>query len=161
MEMKVFALSDKAEHTDTYIAYFQARWASPDSMMVYDDCLRHGRASDSLPQWYLLIDSDTFDSERIAGCAGLIPNDFISRMDLCPWLCALFVEPDYRGNNYGSLLIAKAVEDARRLGYDEIHCATDHLGYYEHFGFEFAGTGWHPWGESSRIYTRRTYTGKE
>jgi len=159
--MKVFPLCDNREHTDVYITYFQARWASPDSMMVYEDCLRHGRSADRLPQWYLLLDSDTFDPERIAGCAGLITNDFISRMDLYPWLCALFVEPEYRGSNYGSLLIRKAVEDARRLGFEEIHCATDHCGYYEHFGFEFTGTGWHPWGETSRIYSCRTNIGKE
>ena len=59
------------------------------------------------------------------------------------------------------LLIEQAVHDAARLGFAEIHCATDHCGYYEHFGFEFTGTGWHPWGETSRIYSRPTTTGKE
>lgn len=159
--MKVFPLCENPEHVDVYIEYFQAKWATPDSMMVYDNCLRHGREPDRLPQWYLLVDSDVFDRERIIGCAGLIPNDFVSRMDLYPWLCALLVEPDFRGHNYGSLLIERAVCDAARLGFDSIHCATDHCGYYEHFGFEFTGTGWHPWGETSRVYSRPTTTGKE
>ncbi|MBQ8185452.1 MAG: GNAT family N-acetyltransferase [Clostridia bacterium] len=154
--MKVFPLYENPDRLDVYIDYFQSKWATPDSMMVYADCLRHGKSPDRLPAWYLLMDSDTFDPGRIAGCAGLIPNDFISRMDLYPWLCALLVEPEYRGNNHGSLLIHRAIEDAARMGFDFIHCATDHCGYYEHFGFEFTGTGWHPWGETSRIYSRPT-----
>ena len=154
--MKVFPLYENPGRIDVYIDYFQSNWATPDSMMVYEDALRHGKDPDRLPAWYLLMDSDTFDPDRIAGCAGLITNDFISRMDLYPWLCAFMVEPEYRGHNYGSLLIKRAVADAARMGFDFIHCATDHCGYYEHFGFEFTGTGWHPWGETSRIYSRPT-----
>ena len=39
--MKVFPLCENPEHVDVYIEYFQAKWATPDSMMVYDHCLRH------------------------------------------------------------------------------------------------------------------------
>ena len=112
--MKIFPLYENTDRLDDYIEYFQKIWATPDSMMVYDNCLRHGTDPDRLPLWYLLMDSECFDSEKIVGCVGLIPNDFISRMDLCPWLCALFVEPDYRGHNYGGLMIERTVSDAAR-----------------------------------------------
>ena len=98
-------------------------------------------------QWYLLTAGDT-----VCGCAGLIPNDFISRMDLFPWLCALFVEERFRGHAHGSLLIEKAKSDAAARGYRNLYLATDHVGYYERYGFSYIGTGYHPWGESSRIY---------
>ncbi|MGN1346309.1 MAG: GNAT family N-acetyltransferase, partial [Eubacteriales bacterium] len=124
---------------------------------VYDDCMRNAIASDSeLPQWYLLVQDGTEKERVIVGCAGLIPNDFISRMDLCPWLCALFIEPDFRGNNYGQLLIERCRRDAGHLGYPHLYLATDHIGYYEHFGFACIGTGYHPWGETSRIYQAET-----
>lgn len=131
------------------IHYIASKWANPKSRQVYVDCLTHTSGSRSpLPQWYLLL-----EEERIIGCAGLITNDFISRMDLYPWICAMFVEEDRRGNNFGEMLIRKACEDAKTNGFNEIYLATDHVGYYEHFGFQFVGIGYHPWGESSRIYS--------
>lgn len=133
------------------IAYIQSKWASEASIPVYEDCIRHTPGAVwKLPQWYLLV-QDT----RIIGCAGLIPNDFISRMDLLPWLCALYIEPDCRGHGYGRLLIERAKADSREAGFQSLYLCTDHIGYYEHYGFACIGEGYHPWGERSRIYETR------
>lgn len=154
--MNLMSLCEHPEMLEKFIDYFQKNWASPDSMDVYDDCMRNAATPEiRLPQWYLLTESNSPEA-RIVGCAGLITNDFISRMDLYPWLCALFVEPDFRGNNYGKVLIERCVCDAGRMGYPEIFLATDHIGYYERFGFEYRGIGYHPWGETSRIYSKKT-----
>lgn len=133
---------------DTAIRYFQDKWASSESLMVYEDCIRHCiGAKAPLPQWYLV-----FMEDAVIGCAGLITNDFISRMDLYPWLCALYIEPAYRGRAYGALMLARAKTDARAAGYETLYLCTDHTGYYERYGFSYLGQGYHPWGESSRIY---------
>ena len=83
--MKIISIKEFPEYKDRAIKYFQSKWASPNSMEVYDDCITNCTTTiNPLPQWYLLLDND-----RIIGCTGLITNDFISRMDLYPWVCAL------------------------------------------------------------------------
>lgn len=135
------------------IAFFQRHWASPDSMRVYEDCIRACLHSESpLPQWYTL-----WQDGRIIAGAGLITNDFISRMDLWPWLAALYVEEEYRGNALGSVLLRHVRRQAALLGFDRVYLATDHIGYYEKYGFEYIADGCHPWGDSSRIYCADTH----
>ena len=89
---------------------------------------------------------------RTLGCAGLIPNDFISRADLWPWLCALYIEPEARGKGMGGVLIRHAEEACRRLGFPSLYLTTDLQGYYERYGYSFLGTGYGPDGGESRIY---------
>lgn len=146
--MKVMSVRENPEYADIAIEYFQKHWATDESKAVYEDCINHCiNAENPLPQWYLLYDND-----KIIGCAGLITNDFISRMDLYPWFCALYIEEESRGNAYGALLIEKAKSDAKKAGFAKLYLCTDHIGYYEHYGFERIATGFHPWGETSEIF---------
>lgn len=146
----IYSLRDAPERMEAVIAYFQQQWASEASMMVYDDALRHTPgARNPLPQWYWMQDGD-----RIIGCAGLITNDFISRGELYPWLCALYVEPDYRQQGLARRLIEHIALHTQELGFTQLHLCTDLEGFYEKSGFTYNGLGYHPWGESSRVYSR-------
>ena len=147
--MKIISVREKPEYKDIAIDYIQKKWANDNSLMVYKDCISNSIVTENpLPHWYLLEAEDG----KIIGCAGLVTNDFISRMDLYPWVCALYIEEEYRGNTYGSLLIERAKEDAKAGGFSSLYLSTDHIGYYEKYGFDYIGKGYHPWGESSRIY---------
>lgn len=146
--MKIINIREYPEYNDKAIAYFQSKWANEDSAMVYADCIsRSITARNPLPIWYLLLDDD-----NIAGCAGLVTNDFISCMDLYPWLCALYIEEKYRGNACGNLLISQIKKDAAKAGFSKIYLSTDHIGYYEKYGFTYICKGYHPWGDVSRVY---------
>ena len=146
--MKIIDSKNNSAYIEKITNYFILRWASDESKNVYIDCINNSLKNDSLPNWYILVDDDG----KIIGGVGLISNDFVSRMDLCPYLCALYIEEEYRGNNYGKLLIDKVKEDALKLGYEYLYLCSDHVGYYEHFGFERIATGHHPWGETSGIF---------
>lgn len=146
--MTIISVRQQPHYAKEAIEYFKKHWATENSEKVYEDCIENClQATSPLPQWYLLCDGQT-----IIGCAGLITNDFISRMDLYPWLCALYVEPEYRGRSRGSLLIDHIKADTKENGFSHLYLCTDHVGYYEQYGFDYIGQGYHPWGESSRIY---------
>ena len=145
--MKIISIRENPAYKDKAINYFQSKWPTV-LPVIYEDCINHSIGSmNPLPQWYLLEKGSS-----IIGCAGLITNDFISRMDLYPWICAVYVEKDHRGNNYGFLLIDKAKKDAKKARFKYLYLCTDHVGYYEKFGFTYIGQGYHPWGDESRIY---------
>ena len=145
--MNIISIRESPEHKDEAIAYFQKSW--PDVWpIIYEDCITHSiTAKDALPQWYLLQK----EGSTIGG-AGLVTNDFISRGDLYPWLCALYIEETHRGNSYSTLLIEKAKNDAKLSGFENMYLSTEHIGFYEKYGFEYIGQGYHPWREESRIY---------
>lgn len=146
--MNIISVKESPVYKTKATQYFQSKWASKDSLMVYEDCIANCITTlKPLPQWYLLEDDGV-----VIGCAGLITNDFISRMDLYPWVCALYIDEAYRGNAYGSMLLNKAKEDAKHGGFSSIYLCTDHIGYYEKYGFAYIGQGYHPWGGNSRIY---------
>ena len=145
--MNIISVRERPEYKDRAIAYFQKSW---DAVLpiIYEDCITHSiTARNSLPQWYLLEK----DGE-IIGCAGLITNDFISRGDLYPWINAIFIEEHHRGNAYATILMEKAKEDAKQFGFEYLYLSTSHIGYYEKYGFNYIGQGYHPWNEESRIY---------
>ena len=145
--MKVISVREHPEYKDRAIEYFQTSWQSV-LPIIYEDCISHSiHARNALPQWYLLEKDD-----KLIGCAGLITNDFISRGDLYPWICAIFIEESHRGNRYSEILIDKAKSDARKAGFEYVYLCTEHIGFYEKYNFKYIGQGYHPWGEESRIY---------
>lgn len=146
--MEIISLREKPEYLNRAVEFFQRHWATDKSRDVYEDCLSHAVSlRPALPQWYMLIDDG-----NIIGGAGLITNDFISRMDLTPWLCALVVEKEFRGRGLAGLIIDRVKRDAESMEYKALYLCTDLDGFYERFGFKRIGRGYHPWGESSVIY---------
>lgn len=146
-EADIISVRDNPEYSDRTIDYFTAKWRIP--QIIYQDCIANSITTTSpLPRWYLLVNS----IDVIIGGFGLITNDFISRQDLWPWLCALYVEEPYRGHAFGAKMLEHGKREAKRLGYEKLYLCTDHIGYYEKYGWRYIGDGYSVKGEPGRIY---------
>lgn len=146
--VKVIKLREHPHYLNQAIQFFQEKWGNDQSNPVYEDCLTHRLAVENkIPQWYLIL-----EDEKIVAGAGLISNDFISRMDLTPWLCALYVEVPFRKQGFALALISTIKQECKTFDFEKLYLATDHVDFYEKFDFHYLADGYHPWGEKSRIY---------
>ena len=82
--------------------------------------------------WYLCLDGD-----QIIGGLGVIQNDFHERKDLFPNVCAVYTESEYRKQGIAGKLLDLAVENLRSNGISPVYLVTDHIGFYERYGWEF------------------------
>ncbi len=153
MNPEIINLKNRPDLKEKAIKWFSSKWGI--------DEIEYRKSFDEMysdlspiPLWFVILGND---GEIAAGC-GIIENDFVDRTDLKPYLCALFVEPQYRGNALGGKLLFNARKEAKKGGFENIYLCTDHIGYYEKYGWEYIAIGNHPWGETSRIYQANTKT---
>ena len=111
--------------------WFHEKWEIPleaylDSM---EECLQNTGA---VPQWYLVKNKD-----EIIGGLGVIENDFHDRKDLTPNVCAVFVEQAYRCQGIAGAMLDYVCKDMNSKGIDILYLVTDHISFYERYGWEF------------------------
>lgn len=86
----------------------------------------------SVPQWYVIK-----DGENIIAGLGVIENDFHNRKDLAPNVCAVYVEKQYRSRGIAGRLLNYVCEDFAKMGTETLYLLTDHIGFYERYGWQF------------------------
>jgi len=145
-DYKVVRMHDHPGGLDEAIAFYHDKWGSVSNYAFFEDAIKHSNYDD-LPQFFVAL-----KGERIVGCCGLIMNDFVSRQDLYPWVCGVYVEESERKQGLGGKLLAYAEDETKRVGYKVAYLTTDHKGYYERYGWKYFGKGLEPGGESTRIY---------
>jgi N-acetylglutamate synthase-like GNAT family acetyltransferase len=146
--IEIIGIREHPEWLQEGVKFFHHAFGNPDNYMLYYDCIEKSlRTDSSLPRWFIVVK----DGKIIGGC-GLITNDFISRMDLWPWLAALYVNEEERGQALGSKLLSYAVKEAGELGFSKVYLCTGHDGYYEKYGWHRIEDAYMLWGEKSRVY---------
>lgn len=129
--MRIVSINDCPTMLEEAACWFSARWHIP--FEAYRDSMTDGFASGGgIPKWYLAM-----EGERIAGGCGIIANDFHDRPDLTPNLCALWVEEEFRCRGIAGELLARAVSEVCRMGYEKLYLVTDHTSFYERYGWTF------------------------
>ncbi len=111
-------------------AWFHEKWGVPQE--AYLDCMSAYLNRKTEYGWYLCLDGD-----RIAGGLGVIENDFHDRKDLKPNVCAVFTEESDRKQGIAGQLLNLVVEDMRTKGISPLYLVTDHIGFYERYGWKY------------------------
>ena len=110
--------------------WFHNKWGVPTEAQL--ECMEAYLHKETEYGWYLCLNGN-----QIVGGLGVIENDFHDRKDLAPNVCAVFTEENFRGRGIAGDLLNMAVEDLRANGISPVYLVTDHIGFYEKYGWEF------------------------
>ena len=140
---------DWPEAEEEIAAWFHARWGVP--LEAYRESIRGCLGeTGAVPQWYVVVRGNKI----IAGC-GVIENDFHSRPDLTPNVCAVYVDAEYRCQGIAGYMLEFVCGDMAKLGVETLYLLTDHTGFYERYGWEFFCMVRDSEGTQSRMYVHR------
>lgn len=110
--------------------WFHQKWGVPKE--AYLECMDDYLSGKIEYGWYLCMNEG-----KIVGGLGVIENDFHNRKDLTPNICAVYMEAEYRCKGIAGRLLNMAVEDLHSKGISPVYLLTDHIGFYERYGWEF------------------------
>jgi tRNA (cmo5U34)-methyltransferase len=104
-----------------------------------------------LPRCYMMLKGD-----NIIGFYQLVEQELILRKDLSPWITCVFIDEKERGQRLSSQLLEHGRMVAGKLGYTKVYLTTDHIQFYEKFGFREIGLDQFEWGRPTKIYEHAT-----
>ena len=111
-------LLERPEIKESAAMWFHEKWGVPKE--AYLECMEDYLSGNTEYGWYLCLDGEK-----------------IERKDLFPNVCAVYTEEEYRRQGIAGRLLDLAVEDMRAKGITPIYLVTDHIGFYERYGWEF------------------------
>lgn len=129
-EFKYLDLKDEPQIKEELASWFSDKWGVP--IDAYLECMNTYLEDKSPYGWYLCKDED-----KIIGGLGVIDNDFHSRKDLKPNVCALYVLEEYRNQGIAGKLLNLVVTEMKNKGISPLYLLTDHIGFYEKYNWKF------------------------
>jgi GNAT superfamily N-acetyltransferase len=129
-QYRYITLRQQPELKDMAADWFNSKWGVPRE--AYLECMDAYLSGETELGWYLCL-----CVEQIVGGLGAIENDFHDRKDLTPNICAVYTEESHRCQGIAGNLLNMAVEDLRQKGISPAYLVTDHIGFYERYGWEF------------------------
>lgn len=148
-EYKIIRMHENPGGLDQAIAFYHSKWGRENNYAFIEDAIKNSNYN-NLPQFFVLL-----KNEAIVACCGLMVNDLVSRQDLYPGICGLYVEKSERRHGLGSELLAVTEETAKEAGFTTLYLTTDHTSYYERYAWTFLEIAYEPDGSPTRIYMKK------
>ncbi|MBQ8000377.1 MAG: GNAT family N-acetyltransferase [Ruminococcus sp.] len=101
------------------------------------------------------------DGKSLVSYLTLTKQDVVRDESMYPWIGFVYTVPEYRGHRYCEKLISYAEDVARSKGYKKVYIATDHIGLYEKFGYEYLENRIGYWGDDNRVLFKTLTDNKE
>lgn len=151
--MRIVSLQGNPELCLQIKAYCAEQWSKISE--VFAENADKSVSAEALPQTWVMLGGEKEDT--VLGFCQLAERDCLTRFsDRSPFLASLFIGKDLRGWGWGELLISHAKYEAARLGYEKLYVSTDHIGYYEKYGFREIGLDIDVWGRPTKVYAAYT-----
>ena len=146
---EILSVKDNPHLIDEASVWFAGKWNVPIS--AYIESMNEAVNNDAAyPDWLVI-----YDGEKIIAGLGVIDNDFHERTDLCPNVCAVYVEEEYRNRGIAGILLSHAVEKLRKAGISPVYLLTGHDSFYERYGWEFFTMTKEDDGGEGRLYIHK------
>ncbi len=130
MEYQYISLRENPDLISVAAEWFHAKWKVPTE--AYLACMSAYLKGETEYGWYLCLNKET-----IVGGLGVIENDFHDRKDLTPNICAVYTEKNHRRKGIAGRLLHIAAEDLKEKGFSAVYLLTNHIGFYERYGWKF------------------------
>lgn len=142
MPVTISSLVDRPDFIDACAAWTYGQWGVGSTRTLESTLQRFRQAAgdQNIPLTFVAHIGD-----RPVGMASLFDDDCDLRPELRPWLAAVFVHPDHRGNGIAGLLIQTVEHAAQRLGEGALYLTTkDSQNLYARYGWRHAGIVQYP-----------------
>lgn len=133
--IRIENLADYPEYIEEVINWIYNEWGN-NNIKYWSSWIRNSINKKGIPQTFIVLVDD-----ELAGTYSLWRCDLQSRQDLFPWFGGLYVNEKYRGKEYndsklGVLMQKHAIEQLRRLGFEEVYLFTEkNTKYYNDNGW--------------------------
>ena len=134
--LRIVPLNAVPELRDTLADWLWRAFGTENSRDFFASILDSSLSGADLPLTFVALDGD-----RPVGTVGLWRCDLISRQDLYPWLAALYVKESARGQGLSGQLQCHVMQQAKAMGFDQLHLYAAFRDYYERFDWAYIGDG--------------------
>ncbi len=149
MNLQIYSLEHKKEFIDIVTKWRLEEWGKDTTFEYIKYHITHSSQKGRVPMTFVALLND-----EPVGTVAIWTNDLPARQDLYPWLASLFVVEEHRNKGIGQKLQQKVIDTLIELQYKEVFLYTDHINYYERFGWEFVELAPKRNGEIIRIYRK-------
>ena len=153
--MKIYTIRERPDLIPAMLESLEAHW---NACMPWIE--KHMKAvletEGPIPDAFIAVE----DGKIVGGYTLAIKQILYSRAEGL-WIATLYMDPAYRGKHLSHVLIDHARRRGGELGFDKIYLASEHVNYYEKYGFYTIGPDACAWGEPTQMFENTTLPPKD